>query len=187
MPPQASDDLTTLLHGLRDGDRAAPERLLSLVYDELRQMAAGFLGREPPQSWQTTDLAHEALVRLLGPDILTRALSRPHFFALAARTMRQLLVDHARSRNARKRGGQCQRVPLDDVVDYFERQHLDIEAVRDALDRLAGLHERQSQVVTLRFFGGFTVTEVAAQLDVSVSTVESDFRIARAWLHAQLA
>jgi RNA polymerase sigma factor (TIGR02999 family) len=187
MPNQASSDLTTIFHDLRAGDTEAQARLVQLVYDELRQMAAGFLRREPPQSWQATDLTHEALVRLLGADVLGQTMSRAHFFAVASRTMRQLLVEHARLRKARKRGGAWQRVGLDDVVDYFEQQDLDVLAVRDALDRLAALHERQSEVVTLRFFFGFTVGQIAEQLGVSVSTVESDFRLARAWLHAQLA
>src|ERR1700722_13859275 len=106
MPNQPSGDLTLLLQDLRAGDTEAQERLLQLVYNELRRMAAGFLLREPPaHSWQTTDLTHEAITRLLGADVLGRADSRAHFFAVASRTMRQLLVEHARLRKTRKRGG----------------------------------------------------------------------------------
>jgi RNA polymerase sigma factor (TIGR02999 family) len=100
--------------------------------------------------------------------------------------MRQLLVEHVRLRRAQKRGGGWRRVPLDDLSDSLAQQSLEAAAVHDALERLAAFHERQSQVITLRFFGGFTVDEVAELLGVSVSTVESDFRIARAWLHRHL-
>jgi RNA polymerase sigma factor (TIGR02999 family) len=188
MANQHSSDLTTILQELRGGDAAAQGRLLQLVYEELRRMAAGFLRGEPPaHTWQATDLTHEAISRLLGADFLGQARNRAHFFTVAARTMSQLLVEHARLRKTRKRGGNWRRVRLDDVVDYFDRQALDVAAVHEALERLAAFHERQSQVVTLRFFYGFTFAEIAAQLGVSLSTVESDFRIARAWLHNQLA
>ena len=100
--------------------------------------------------------------------------------------MREVLVDHARQRSRLKRAGDQHPLPLDTVLVYFEQQNLDVEAVHEALNQLATLHERQSTVVTLRFFGGFTVPEIAGQLGVSVSTVESEFRIARAWLRKQL-
>jgi RNA polymerase sigma-70 factor, ECF subfamily len=187
MATPSTSDVTTLLHELHAGDENAREQLLHRVYAELRQMAAGFLGKEQPNpSWQPTELVHEALVRLLGTNALELTQNRAHFFGIAARTMRQLLVEHVRLRRAQKRGGGWRRVPLDDLTDHLEQLRLDAEAVHEALERLATFHERQSQVVTLRFFGGFTVEEVAEQLGISVSTVESDFRIARAWLHSQL-
>jgi RNA polymerase sigma-70 factor (ECF subfamily) len=188
MPKQASGSLTLILQKLRDGDAEAQERLLQLVYDELRGMASRYLGEERlAHSWQATDLTHEALTRLLGTEVLGQTTNRAHFFSVASRTMRQLLVEHARLRRTRKRGCGWRRVRLDELVDYFEEQRFDVIAVREALDRLAGFSERQSQVVTLRFFCGFSVAEIAEQLAVSVSTVESDFRIARAWLYGQLA
>jgi RNA polymerase sigma-70 factor, ECF subfamily len=113
--------------------------------------------------------------------------SRSEFFAAAAKTMRRLLVDHARLRSALKRGGDRQRVPLDDVADYLETQKLDVAAVGEAVDNLATNYPRQSQVVTLHCFGSFTVAEIAKMLGISVSTVESDLRFARAWLRGQLA
>jgi RNA polymerase sigma factor (TIGR02999 family) len=187
MADASTSDVTALLQELQAGNDNAREQLLHRVYAELRQMAAGFLrGRQPNQSWQPTELVHEALTRLLGSDALELTQNRAHFFGVAARTMRQLLVEHVRLRRAQKRGGGWRRVPLDDLSDHLEQQRLDAEAVHEALERLATFHPRQSQVVTLRFFGGFTVEEVAEQLGVSVSTVESDFRIARAWLHSQL-
>ncbi len=187
MPSPTPDDVTTILQELQAGGEDAQGRLLDLVYAELRHMAATYLRHEPPgHSWQTTDLVHEAVSRLLGAGTLTRSQDRSHFFGIASRTMRQLLVEHVRLRQAAKRGPELRRVPLDDLADYFERERIDVVAVRDALEHLATFHERQSQVITLRLFGGFTVEEVAAQLGVSVSTVESDYRLARAWLHAQL-
>jgi RNA polymerase sigma-70 factor (ECF subfamily) len=187
MADPADSDVTTVLHQLQAGNPEARQQLLNLVYDELRRMAAGFMPREAPDhSWQATDLVHETVARLLGADVLTRTTNRQHFFGTVARIMRQLLIEHVRLRKAHKRGGGWQRVPLDDLSDYFTRQDLDVLAVHEALERLAALNERQSQVVTLRYFGGFTMEEIAAQLDVSLSTVESDFRLARTWLHTQL-
>jgi RNA polymerase sigma factor (TIGR02999 family) len=187
MANSSHSDVTTALQELHAGDDDARGRLLDRVYGELRRMAAGFLRRHAPNhSWQPTELANEAVARILGTDVLELTRNRAHFFAVAARTMRELLVEHVRLRRAQKRGGGWHRVPLDDLSDSLARQRLDVGALHDALERLAALHERQSQVVTLRFFGGFSVEEVAEQLGVSVSTVESDFRIARAWLHSRL-
>jgi RNA polymerase sigma-70 factor (ECF subfamily) len=126
------------------------------------------------------------VIRMVGEGVLDRAADRSFLFAAAARSMREILIDHARRRRADRRGGDRQRVPLDLVVDYFESQELDVVAVHEALDRLAKLNERQSQVITLRYFGGLTVPEVARALGVSVFTVERDWRFARAWLHGQL-
>ncbi len=187
MPALGPDEFTGILQDLRAGDALARDRLIQVVYTELRRMAAGYLRDEPADhSWQATDLVHEALVRLLGNGNLGAPSSRAHFFGIASRAMRQLLIEHVRLRRAAKRGGRWDRIPLDDLADSFDRQGIDVVAVRDALDRLALFHERQSQVLTLRVYGGFTVQEVARQLEVSVSTVESDYRLARAWLHAQL-
>jgi RNA polymerase sigma factor (TIGR02999 family) len=117
---------------------------------------------------------------------LEKAPNRRYLFAAAARVMRQVLVEHARKRAAGKRGGDQQRLPLDAVLDYFEAQHLDVVELHEALEQLSAVHARQGQVLTLRFFGGLSLEEVAEQLDVSVGTVQSDFRIARAWLRKQL-
>jgi RNA polymerase sigma factor (TIGR02999 family) len=160
---------------------------MHLVYDELRGIAAQFvLDEDAAQTLQPTALVHEAYLRLDSGGTLGSAPNRRFFFAAAARAMRQVLVDHARRRHTEKRGEGWRRVPLDAVLDYFERENLDVVALHEALDELAALDERQSNVVVLRFFGGFTVAEVANQLDMSVSTVESDFRLARAWLHRQI-
>src|SRR4051794_22682257 len=131
-------------------------------------------------------MVHEAVIRSLGDAVFDRSPDRAFLFASAARAMREVLIDHARRRAADRRGGGLRRVPLDMMVDYFEDQGLDLVAVHEALDRLAELNERQGQVMTLRYFGGLTVPEVAAALDVSVVTVERDWRLARAWLGGQL-
>ena len=178
-------DVTGLLREMHAGDPEAQGRLVQTVYDELRRMAADLLrGERPGHSWQATDLAHQVFFRLFGKDL--QAQNRSEFFGAASRAMRELLIEHARLRKTQKRGDGWRRVPLDDVADAFERQNLDAAAVHEALDRLAGFHPRQSQVVTLRFFGRYTLDEIAALLEVSVSTVQSDLRIALAWLHAQL-
>jgi RNA polymerase sigma factor (TIGR02999 family) len=131
-------------------------------------------------------VVHEAVIRLLGDAVFDKSPDRAFLFASAARAMREVLIDHARRRAADRRGGGWRRVPLDLVVDYFEGQGLDIVAVHEALDRLTELNERQGQVMTLRYFGGLTVPEVAAALEVSVVTVERDWRLARAWIRDQL-
>ena len=133
-----------------------------------------------------TAVVHEAVMRLLGDAVFDKAVDRNYLFASAARAMREVLIDHARRRATDRRGGGWQRMPLDDVVDYFEDQGLDVVAVHEALDRLAERNERQGQVMTLRYFGGLTVPEVAQALGVSVVTVERDWRLARAWLQGQL-
>jgi RNA polymerase sigma factor (TIGR02999 family) len=180
-------EVTTLLDDLRAGRADAQEKLVALVYDELRRVAGGLMHRERAgHTLQPTALVHEALLRLLRPGALESARNRAHFFMAAARAMRQVLVDHARRRAADKRGGGQEPVPLDEALTYFTRQNLDVLAVHDALNELAALHERQSQVVELRFFGGYAVEEVAECLQVAVSTVESDFRKASAFLRSRL-
>ncbi len=183
-PKQA---LTLILGRARDGDDGARSELLTLVYDELRGMASRLMRRErADHTLSPTAVVHEAVIRLLGEAVLEKAADRSYLFAAAARAMREVLIDHARRRAADRHGGGRQRVPLDAVVDYFQGQGLDLIAVHEALDRLAERDERQAQVMTLRYFGGMTVPEVAAALGVSVVTVERDWRLARAWLVGQL-
>jgi RNA polymerase sigma-70 factor (ECF subfamily) len=133
-----------------------------------------------------TAVVHEAVIRLLGEGVFDQAADRSFLFTAAARAMREVLIDHARRRAAGRRGGGRRRVALDAVVDYLEEQGLDVVAVHEALDRLAALDGRQAQVMTLRYLGGMTVAEVAAALGISVTTVEHDWRLARAWLAGQL-
>jgi RNA polymerase sigma-70 factor, ECF subfamily len=179
--------LTMILGRARAGDERARGELIALIYDELRRVASGLMRRErPDHTLPPTAVVHEAVIRLLGEGVFDRAADRSFLFAAAARAMREVLIDHARRRAAGRRGGGRRRVPLDLVVDYFEEQDLDIVRVHEALDRLAERDERQAQVMTLRYFGGMTVAEVAAALGVSVVTVERDWRVARAWLVGQL-
>jgi RNA polymerase sigma factor (TIGR02999 family) len=180
-------EVTTLLEAMRAGSPGAREKLVELVYQELRRLAAGLLRHErPSHTLQPTALVHEALLRLLRPDALGGAHNRAQFLAASARAMRRVLVDHARRRAADKRGGGQQPLLLDEALEYFAAQRLDLLALHEALNRLAELHARQAQVVELRFFGGYTVEEIAGQLQVSVSTVESDFRKAAAFLRSRL-
>jgi RNA polymerase sigma factor (TIGR02999 family) len=180
-------DVTLLLARARDGDERARDDLIARVYDELRHVAVGLMRREHPgHTLSPTAVVHEAVIKLLGAAALDRAADRSYLFASAARAMREVLIDHARRRGRARRGGGRQRVPLDAVVDYFEDQGLDLVAVHEALDRLAERNGRQAQVVTLRYFGGLAVPEIAAALGVSVGTVERDWRLARAWLSNRL-
>lgn len=175
------------LETIHSGGEGGREQLVALVYDELRRMAAGMLrGERPGHTLQPTALVNEALLRLLGGEALTRSRDRRYLIGAAAQAMRQALVDHARARGAKKRGGSNHRVPLDDVLDVLEARGRDLTLLDEALAELAGVHDRPSQVVTLRFFGGLTVAEAADVLGVSESTVESDFRIARAWLRRRM-
>ena len=183
-PPRG---LTLILGRARAGDEGARGELVSLVYDELRRVASRLMRRErTDHTLSPTAVVHEAVIRLLGDAVFDRAADRNFVLASAARAMREVLIDHARRRAAGRRGGGRRRVPLDAVADYFEGQGLDIVAVHEALDRLAELNGRQAQVMTLRYFGGMTVPEVAAALGVAAVTVERDWRLARAWLVGQL-
>jgi RNA polymerase sigma-70 factor, ECF subfamily len=184
-PPQV--DLTVVLGEARAGGKEARDRLVRAVYGELRRMADGMMRRErPDHTLQPSALVNEALIRLFDSEVLTRAGDRRYLFAAAAQAMRQVLVDHARRRDASKRAGGRGRMPLDDALVFFEEQKLDLLALNEALDRLMDMNERQALVVVLRFFAGLSIPEIAQVLDVSVGTVKGDWRIARAWLHGQL-
>jgi RNA polymerase sigma factor (TIGR02999 family) len=179
--------VTLLLERAHAGDERARDELIALIYGELHQVASGLMRRErPDHTLSPTAVVHEAVIRLLGGSVFDKAPDRGFLFASAARAMREVLIDHARRRATDRHGGGRRRVPLDAMVDYFHEQGVDLVAVHEALDRLAELDGRQAQVVTLRYFGGLTVPEVAAALGVSVGTVERDWRIARAWLSNQL-
>ncbi len=180
-------DLTLILGKARAGDEGARGELITLIYDQLRHVASGLMRRErTDHTLSPTAVVHEAVIRLMGDAVFDEAPDRGYLFASAARAMREVLIDHARRRAATRRGKGWRRVPLDLVADYFEEQGLDVVAVHEALVRLSVLIERQAQVMTLRYFGGLTVPEVAAALAVSVVTVERDWRLARAWIRGQL-
>jgi RNA polymerase sigma factor (TIGR02999 family) len=187
MQTEPRQELSVILGRARAGDEGARAEVLAHVYDQLRRVAGGMMRRERVgHTLSPTAVVNEAVIRLLGESVLAEAPDRSYLFASAARAMREVLIDHARRRGAGRRGAGRRRVPLDAVVDYFENQNLVIVAVHEALDRLAERDQRQAQVMTLRYFGGMTVPEVAAALGVSVVTVERDWRLARAWLAGQL-
>jgi RNA polymerase sigma-70 factor, ECF subfamily len=169
---QQRTQVTNLLLDWRRGDAAALERLVPLVYDELRRVARAHLRREPSgQTLQTTALVHEVYLRLVDLHELTLH-DRTHFFAVSARLMRQILVDHARRKRADKRGGAVAAVSLADLPVGAEPASVDILALDEALDKLRTFDRRQCEVVELRFFAGLTVEEVAEALAISRATVE---------------
>ena len=173
---------TRLLADLRDGNGSAADRLLPLVYDELRAIAANYFFRQPAgHTLQPTALVHEVFLRLVDPNCV-QIKDRAHFFALAAKAMRQILVDHARRKHAAKRGGAMREVPLEEVAAPDSMQPVDLVALDEALVRLAELDERQSRIVEMRFFGGLSNQEVADVLGVSLRTVEGEWSMARGWL-----
>ena len=183
---QPDGEITRLLGRLREGDPEARDRLIPLVYDELRRLASRYLGREAGgHTLQTTALVHETYLRMADPDGAAWK-DRVHFFALAATAMRRILVDHARSRKALKRGGTMRRLALDEAVVGVENRLEEILLMDQAMSRLSRWDRRQSRVVELRFFGGLTEQEIALALGVSLGTVKRDWRLARAWLRAEL-
>jgi len=187
MAEQRRAEVTSLLLDWRGGDAAALERLIPLVYDELRRVARAHLRREPAdRTLQTTALVHEVYLRLVDLNELT-VHNRTHFFAVAARLMRQIHVDHARRKRAGKRGGGVAPVSLADSVVGAERATVDILALDEALDKLRAFDPRQCDVVELRFFAGLTVEEVAEALAISRATAEREWAMAKAWLYDRLA
>ena len=179
-------DITKILTRLKSGDADAEDALIPRIYPELRRRAALCLRNERPNhTLQPTALVNEVYARLLGRRKIDWQ-SRTHFFAVASRVMRRILVDHARERRSEKRGGGIPVLDLDQVVVLTEQQSELVLAVHEALERLSKLDERQAQVVEMRFFGGLTEEEMALVLGVSARTVKRDWVMARAWLHAEL-
>jgi len=182
-----SGHVTVLLDRLRQGDDAARQELLTLVYPELRRIAARYMRDErPAHTLRTTGLVHEVYLRLFGPDD-GHWQSRAHFFGAIAREMRHILVDYARARNAQKRPEGRVMLSIADVDAAVPEREEDLVALDDALSRFEGVDERASRVVELRFFTGLTEQETAEALDVSVATIKRDWTFAKAWLFAQLA
>lgn len=186
MSPSNSHEFTALLDEYRAGDRTAGERLVAIVYQELRRLAQYYLRNERPgHTLQATALVHEAYLRLFGSEVCEWR-NRAHFFAVAARQMRRLLVDHARAVNAEKRHGARIIVPLEEVTGKAPERDEDIVAMDEALTRLEQVSSRAGQVVELRFFGGLTETEAAETLGISTATLKRDWDFAKAWLYRQL-
>jgi RNA polymerase sigma factor (TIGR02999 family) len=174
-------EVTQLLVDVRAGDQSALNKLLPLVYDELRKIASSYLSQERSgHTIQTSDLVHEAYLRLAEADVSWQ--NRAHFFGIAARSMRQILVDYARRRNAEKRGGGMTRVSLSESVLVLDEDFSRLLMLDDALRRLEQVDARLCKVVELRYFSGLTVGETAEVLSVSSRTVENDWNLAKAWL-----
>ena len=186
--PSRAHDVTELLLSWGQGDTAALDRLVPLLYDDLRRVARGHLRRERPgHTLQATALVHEVFLRLIDVDRMTLK-SRTHFFALSARLMRQILVDHARRQRASKRGGGATVIGLNEAAGAAApTSSVDVLALDEALDALASFDDRQCRVVELRFFAGLNIPEAADALGVSTATVEREWAMAKAWLHQRLS
>jgi RNA polymerase sigma factor (TIGR02999 family) len=188
LPPRA--DVTGLLLAWSDGNAAAVDRLLPLLYEELHRQAERAMRREDERhTLQATALVHEAYLRLVDQNRV-QWRNRAHFFGVAAQVMRRILVDHARGRLAEKRGGGAQRITLDDAnvgANGDAAGDVDVLALHEALERLAVLDAQQAKVVELRYFSGLNIEETAVALDVSPATVKREWAVARAWLKRELS
>ena len=181
-----SEKVTELLQDWSKGNQEALERLLPLIYNELRQLAHNFLYRERPgHTLQTTALVHEAYLKLIDQKD-ARWQNRSHFFAIAAQAMRRILVDSARRHAAMKRGGPQEKLSLDEVAGVSFEPNAKLLALDEALNRLAAIDPEQSRIVELRYFGGLTIEETAEVINLSPATVKREWAMARAWLHQAL-
>ncbi len=190
MSTASTHDVTRLLLAWNEGDPAAAERLMPLIYEHLRGLAREYMRRERGgHTLQATALVHEAYVRLVDGKTVSWH-GRAHFYSLAARAMRRILVDHSRARQAQRRGGQQQRIPLEEAVGMAQPMErggeTDFVALDAALDRLSQAYARPGQVVELRFFGGMEIGDIAEALQVTERTVSRDWQFAKLWLHREL-
>ena len=185
--PSSPQEVTQLLLDWNEGNRDALEKLMPLVYKELRRLAHQYLRKERAgHTMLTTDLVHEAYLRLVDQKRV-HWQNRAHFFGIAANLMRRILVDHARGKRRTKRGAGAHRVSLNEATIMSQQSEVDILAIDEALAKLAQLDERKARVVELRFFGGLEVEEAAEFLQVSPITVMRDWKMAKAWLHRALS
>jgi RNA polymerase sigma factor (TIGR02999 family) len=187
MTDRSPGDVTQLLVQWKDGDTAALDRLMPMVYRELRLIAGRFLSHERPgHTLQSTALVHEAYLRLVDQSRIDWQ-SRAHFFGVAATIIRNILVDHARARHAAKRGGSMPALSLDEAVAIPQKRDVELIAIDDALLTLSQLDPQQSRIVELRFFGGLTIEETAEVLHISASTVKRDWILAKTWIFRALS
>ena len=183
----AAHSVTKLLEEWNSGDREALDKLMPLIYEELRKMARRYMHQQNPgHTLQTTALIHEAYLRLVKQKE-KHFQNRAHFFGVAAQAMRHILVDYARERHTAKRGGGARPISLEEAALVTPERAGDLVAFDDALKELESLSKRQSRVVELRYFGGLSVDETAAVLEVSPDTVMRDWRMAKTWLHRALS
>ena len=187
MGGELQHEVTQILHDWSDGDRAAPERLMPFVYDELRRLARSFLARERGgHTLQPTALVNEAYLRLVHQRSVNWQ-NRAHFYGIASSMMRRVLIDHARAHSTEKRGGGAIHLSLDDVQVPLEQRAASFVALDEALERLTLIDERKCKVVEMRFFGGLSDEEIAEVLGVTTRTVLRDWKTARLWLFRELA
>ena len=180
-------DVTQILSQIEHGNSAAAERLLPLVYDELRKLASVKLANEKPgQTLQATALVHEAYMRLVGHAPTQQWDSRGHFFAAAAESMRRILVDNARKKAALRRGGSAKRLSLEQIQPAADSQDENLVALDEALNRLERVDKAHAELVKLRYFAGLSIPEAAKALGISVTTANRYWAYARAWLHEEL-
>jgi RNA polymerase sigma-70 factor (ECF subfamily) len=185
-PSTSKHAVTQLLSEMQSGKTGAADELLPMVYQELRRIAGSYMRRErADHTQQATALVHEAYLQLVDQ---TRVdwKNRAHFFGVAAQLMRRILVEHARSHHAQKRGGDASKLALEEVINYFPQKEMTLVSLDDALHELERMDPRQSRIVELRFFGGLTTEEVSEVMGISTATIEREWRAARAWLHSQL-
>ncbi|MCI0390275.1 MAG: sigma-70 family RNA polymerase sigma factor [Acidobacteria bacterium] len=186
MNTPSPNEITERLIAWGNGDAAALNELIPVVYQELRRMAGHYLRLENPgHTLQPTALVHEAWLRLIDQTRVNWQ-NRSQFFGVAAQMMRRILVDHAKTKHREKRGGDAVKLSLDDVINLSQERAADLIALDDALDTLAAIDKRKSRVVELRYFGGFSVEETAQILEVSPDTVMRDWKMAKAWLYQQI-
>jgi len=178
--------VTQLLQQWGSGDKQALERLMPIVYDQLHKLASNCLRSErPDHTLRATALVHEAYLRLIDADVAWN--DRVHFYAVSARILRRVLVDHAKSRKRHKRGGEFQQIPLEEAALIGPESDRGIVDLDEALKRLAMQDERKSELIELLFFGGLTYDEAAAALNISPATVHRELTLAKAWLHLELS
>jgi len=183
----SQSEITQLLLRWSGGDKAALDQLMPLIYDELRRIAGYYLNRQRPgHTLQATALVNEAFIRLIEVRNV-RWQDRAHFFAVAAKIMRNILIDYARSHQRTKRGRGVLPISLNNVADIVEGQASELIALDDALNSLNDIDRRKSEIVELRFFGGLSIDETAEVLRISSPTVQREWRMAKAWLHRELS
>ncbi len=183
-PPR--QEVTQVLVDWSKGDQNAPDRLMPLVYEELRKLARNYLQRErSDHTLQATGLVHEAYLRLVDQSSMTWQ-NRAHFFAVAAQVMRRILVDHARAHRAEKRGGEREKIEFDEALAPSGEKAVDLIALDDALHDLVTFDPRQSRIVEMRFFGGLTNEEIGDVLGISPRTIKREWRLAKAWLRREI-
>ena len=187
MAKPSPEDITGLLLAWGDGDKAALDRVIPMVYQELRRLAHRQMRRERAgDTLQTTALVNEAYLRMVDYERMAPR-DRAHFLSIAAQAMRRILIERARSRRSAKRGSGGQQVSFDEAADVSDERAADVLALDEALTQLAAIDPRKSQIVELKYFGGLTIEETAEVLEVSAPTVERDWRTARIWLHREIS